>query len=95
MVLPDGNRVTKNQRRNAQGKRSRINRFPKETIRGCGICILTLNIRSGRAGGLETALRALRQGNIGIRVLQEMKLTGGIYTRQSSGYTVWAIEADS
>ena len=45
----------------------------------CGIRISTLNIWSGRAGGLETALRTLRQGNIGIGVLKETKLTGGIH----------------
>ena len=56
---------------------------------------MTLNIWSGQAGGLETALRALRQGNIGIRVLQETKIDGGIHTRRISGYTVWATDADS
>ena len=59
------------------------------------IRIATLKIGAGRAGGLETALRALRQGNIGIRVLQETKLAGGIHTRRISGYTVWATEAES
>ena len=62
---------------------------------GCGICITTLNIRLGRAGSLETALHVLRQGNIGIRVLQETKLTGGIHMQRSSGYTVRTTEAES
>ena len=62
----------------------------KETERGSGIRIEALSIRSGRAGGLETALHALWQGNIRIGVLQETKLTGGIYMRESSGYKVWA-----
>ena len=48
---------------------------PKETESGHVILIATLNIRLGWAGRLETAVRALRQGNIGIRVLQETKLT--------------------
>ena len=80
VVITDGNVVTQYQRRYARGKRIRVNGVPKETARGCGICIATLNIRLGRAGGLETALRALRQDNIGIKVLQETKLTRGIHT---------------
>ena len=43
------------------------------------IRLATLNIRSGRAGGLELALRALRQGNIDVGVLQETKLTDRIH----------------
>ena len=88
MVRPDGNEVTKNQRKNTQGERSRVNRVPKDTDRGHGIRIATFNTRSGRAGGLKTALPDLRQGNIGIGVLQETKLTGVIHTRWSSGYNV-------
>ena len=41
------------------------------------------------------ALRALRQGNTGIRVLQETKLNGGVHTQQNPGYTVWATEEES
>ena len=48
----------------------------------------------GRAGVLETALCALGQGNIGIGVLQETKITRGIHTRRSSGNTVWVTEAE-
>ena len=62
--------------------------------RGRGIRIATLNIRSGREGGLETALRALCQGNISTGVLQETKLTGGIHTRHISGYNVWETETE-
>ena len=61
---------------------------------GRGICIATLNIRSGREGEMETALLALWQGTIDIRILQEAKLTMGIHTQQSSGYKVWATEAE-
>ena len=43
---------------------------------------------------MEAALSALRQGNIGIRVLQDTKLTWGIHTRYSSSYKVWAVEAE-
>ena len=49
-------------------------------VKGSGnIRLATLNIRSGRAGGLELALRALRQGNIDVGVLQETKLTDRIH----------------
>ena len=80
MVRPDGNVVTKNQRTNVQGKQSRVNRVPKETESGRMISITSFSIRLGRTGGLETVLCALKQGNIGIRVLQETKLTRGIHT---------------
>ena len=70
-------------------------RGPKGYGGGCGIRIATLNIWSGRAGGLETALCALRQVNIGIGVLQETKLAGGIHIQQSLGYKVWDTEAYS
>ena len=67
---------------------------PNETTGVCGIRIATLNIRFGRAGGLETAIRTLLQGNIGIRVLQDTKLTGGIHTQRSLGYTVWETKTE-
>ena len=57
--------------------------------------IATWNIRSGRAGGLESACRALGAMNVDIGFLQETKLTGGVYTRQSSGYQVIASDASS
>ena len=43
------------------------------------IRITLLNIRSGWTGSLETVLRSLQQGSIGIGVLQDMKLTRGIH----------------
>ena len=46
------------------------------TESGRVIFIASINIRSGREGGLETALRALQQGNIGIGFLQEKNLPG-------------------
>ena len=57
------------------------------------IRIRSLKIRTGRAGGLETALPALKQGNIGIGFLQETKLARGIHTRFSSSYKVCETEA--
>ena len=59
-----------------------------------GIRIATLNIRLGRARGLEAALRALQQGNVNIGVLQETKLTQGIHKRHGAGHDVWEIEAE-
>ena len=55
----------------------------------------TYNIRNGRGGGLEAALRAMEQGNMDIGFLQETKLTDGIYTRASAGYRVVATDAPS
>ena len=59
------------------------------------IRLATLNIRSGRTGGMEVALRALRQGNVDMGILQETKLTDGIHARQGEGYSVWVTEAES
>jgi hypothetical protein len=59
------------------------------------ISIGTYNIQSGRAGRLETVLRALQQMNMDIGILTETKLTQGIHTRWSSGYQVYATEARS
>ena len=95
VVRPDWNGVTQNQRTGERGERSQVDRVLKEMESGRVIRIATLNIRSGRVGVLETALRALRQGNIGMGVLQETELTGRIHMRLSSGYNVWATEAES
>jgi hypothetical protein len=51
------------------------------------IRIATYNIRNGRAGGLEAALRAMGQMNVDLGV--------GIYTRRSAGYQVLATDAPS
>lgn len=59
------------------------------------ICIATFNIRSGRAGRLELALRSMEQMNVDLGILTEAKLTDGIYTRFSSGYHVCATTARS
>ena len=59
------------------------------------IRLVTYNIRSGRSGGLEAALRAMAQANVDLGVFQETKLTDDIYTRMSSGYRVIATNAPS
>ena len=44
-----------------------------------GISLATLNIRLGRAGGMEAALLVTRQGKVSVGVLQETKLTDRIH----------------
>ena len=53
----------------------------------------TYNIRNGRNGGLEAALRGMAQANMDLRVLQETKCTDGVDTRASAGYRVVATDA--
>ena len=61
--------------------------------------LATWNIRSGRPGGplggMEAAARALDSLNVDIAVLQETKVTGGVYTRNTSGYKVFSTNAPS
>ena len=59
------------------------------SIKANRIILVTLNIRSGRAGGLEAALRVTKQGSVDVGVLQETKLTDGIHAQQGEGYAVW------
>ena len=53
------------------------------------------NTRNGQNGGLELALRGMEQGRVDCGVLQETKLTKGVYTREASGFWVMATEAPS
>ena len=55
----------------------------------------TYNIFNGRKGGLEAALRGMSQANMDMGILQETKLTDGIYTCGSAGYSVIATDAPS
>ena len=55
----------------------------------------TYNIRNGRNGGLEAALRGMDQANMDLGVMQETNITNGIYTRASAGYRVVATDAPS
>ena len=55
----------------------------------------TYTIRNGRKGGLEAALREMSQANMDLGILQETKLTDGVYTRRSAGYKVIATDAPS
>ena len=55
----------------------------------------TYNIRNGRNGGLESALRGMSQANMNLGIFQEKNCTDGIYTRESAGYCVVATDATS
>ena len=55
----------------------------------------TYNICNGLNGGLEAALRGMSQANTDLGILQETKLTDGIYTREMAGYSVIATDAPS
>ena len=55
----------------------------------------TYNIRNGRNGGLESALRGMDQANLDMGIIQETKITDGVYTRASAGYRVVATGAPS
>ena len=69
---------------------------PPSRADGSGsIAVASYNIRSGRSGGLESALRAMEAMGVDLGVFLETKLTGGIYTRFSSGYSVVASDAAS
>ena len=53
---------------------------PSRTEGSESVALASFNIRSGRNGGLEAALRAMDQLGVDIGFLMETKLTGGIYT---------------
>ena len=55
----------------------------------------TYSIRNGRNGGLEAALWGVSHANMDLGICQETKLTDGIYTRRSAGYSVVATDAPS
>ena len=55
----------------------------------------TYNIRNGRNGGLESALRGVSQANLDLGIFQETKCTDGIYTHESDGSRVIATDAPS
>ena len=69
---------------------------PPSRADGSGfITLATFNVRSGRNGGLESALRAMAATEVDCGVLTETKITDDIYTRYSSGYNVFASSAVS
>ena len=56
------------------------------------ICLVGYNICNGRNGGLESALNAMVQANMDLRVLFKTNITGGGKMCRSSGYSVVASE---
>jgi hypothetical protein len=70
----------------------------KNTIQGKEkrrIWIATFNIRNGRQGNLESALRALMKMNVDIGLLEETKIKDEKYKKKSFGYNVIATRAES
>ena len=61
---------------------------PSQADGSGSIAVATYNICSGRNGGLESALRAMDGIGADLGILMETKVTDGIYTRKSSGYSV-------
>ena len=55
----------------------------------------TYNIQNCRNGSLESALCGMAQANTDLGLIQETKLPGGVYTRESEGYQVVALEIPS
>ena len=55
----------------------------------------TYNICNGRNGGLKSALRGMSQANMDLGIFQEKKVTDGMYTRGSAGYSIVATDAPS
>ena len=51
------------------------------------------NIRNGRNGGLDSALRTMDQASIELGVLEETKINERIYTQELSWYRVVALDA--
>ena len=55
----------------------------------------TSNIRNGRNGGLELALRGMSQANMYLGIFQKTKVTDRIYTHGSTGYNVVTTDTPS
>jgi hypothetical protein len=64
---------------------------PSQTDGSGSVALASFNIRSGRNGGIEAALRAMDQLGVDIGFLLERRLTGGIYTWHLLGYDVLAL----
>ena len=55
----------------------------------------TYNIVTGQGGGIMLALRAMGKLEVDVGVIQETKVTWGIYPRRGFGYSVFATDAPS
>ena len=56
--------------------------------------VASWNIRSSRNGSLQAALRVMESLGVDIGILQETRLTKGIYTRRFGNYNVIATDAN-
>jgi hypothetical protein len=70
-------------------------RLPSQTDGSGSIVVASWTICNGCNGGLKSTLRAMEAMGVDLGVFLETKLTGGIYTRNSSGYSVVASNAPS
>jgi hypothetical protein len=68
---------------------------PPQTDGSGSIAVASWNIHNGCNGGLESALRAMEAMGINLGVFLETKVTGRMYTWNSSGYSVVASDAPS
>jgi hypothetical protein len=59
------------------------------------IRMATFNVRNGRQGNLESALRTLKMMNIDSGILEETKIANAFYTRKAFGYEAIATKAIS
>ena len=67
---------------------------PPSRAEGSGsFTVASYNIRSGRNGGLESALRAMKLKGVDCGVFLETKLTNDIYMPRSSSYNVRSTRA--
>ena len=64
-------------------------------VRRCPIRFVTYNIRNRCNSGLEAALQGVSKANMDLGIFQETKLTDGIYTHGSDGYSVISTTAPS
>ena len=71
------------------------NRTGRPTSGKVPIRLGTSNSRNGCNGGLEAALQGMSKANMDLGILQETKLTDGIYTRRSARYSVVTTDAPS
>ncbi len=70
-------------------------RPPPQADGSGSIVVASWNIRNGRNGRLESALRAIEAMGVDIGILLETKVTGGVYTCFLSGYSIIASDAAS
>ena len=61
----------------------------------CRLDSAPIKSATAERGGLESALRGMSQANMDLGILQETKITNGVYTRGSAGYKVIATDAPS